>query len=150
MAVLSFRPFDVSDPARIVSWYKEDRSGFELFMGREIPDNLALTLQLNTLLDAAKRGWALFYMVTHGDETIGFCGLTNVTPDRFYGQPHIYVEPGSRRFSIRVSKQAELLAKQYGVRCFLSSIESQNKRGLALMKALGYNEVPRRTFLKEL
>ena len=150
MAVLSFRPFDVSDPARIVSWYKDDRSGFELFMGREIPDNLALTLQLNTLLDAAKLGWALFYMVTHGDDTIGFCGLTNVTPDRAYGQPHIYIEPDSRRFSIRVGKEAEVLAQRLGVKYFMSSIESQNKRGLALMKALGYNEVPRQTFLKEL
>ena len=89
-------------------------------------------------------------MVTHGDNTIGFCGLTNVTPDRAYGQPHIYIEPDSRRFSIRVGKEAEVLAQRLGVKYFMSSIESQNKRGLALMKALGYNEVPRRTFLKEL
>ena len=149
MPDIQFRSFAVSDPARIVQWYQDDRAGFESFMGQEVPDELACTMAMNALLQAAQQGWALFAMVDQGEETIGFTGLTNLTPNRDFGQPHLYIHPTARRYSIRVAKAAERHVAALGVKHFMASCEFDNKRGLALLKRLRYQEVKRKAFLKE-
>ena len=147
---IRFRDYAVGDPPRIIAWYKADRDGFEAFMGQSVPDELACTLAMNTLLQAAQQGWALFAMVDQGEETIGFTGLTNISPDRAFGQPHLYIAPPARRYSVRVAKAAERHVAALGVKHFMASVEYGNRRGLALIKRLGYQEVPRKSFLKEL
>jgi RimJ/RimL family protein N-acetyltransferase len=150
MSDIMFRAFDVGDPPRILQWYQKDRTGMESIMGQEIPDELACTLLINSLLQAASQGMALFYLIDVDSETIGFAGLTHMTPSKDFGQPHIYIEPTSRRFSVRAARAAESYASQIGIKNFMASIETHNKRGLALMKHLGYSEIPRKSFLKEL
>jgi GNAT superfamily N-acetyltransferase len=150
MPSINFRPYEVGDPPRVLRWYKADRKGFESFMGMDLPDELSCTLSMNTLLGAASEGYAVFLMITYDDDTIGFAGLTNITPDRRCGQPHIYIAPDHRRHSIRVAKAAEQFAADHGVKQVMITIENDNRRGLALAKRLRYYEVPRKTFLKEL
>lgn len=119
-------------------------------MGKSIPDELACTLTMNTLLQDAQQGRALFAMVDHKEKTIGFTGLTNMTPNGEFGQPHIYIEPDSRRYSLKAARAAEKYCAQIGVKHFMISVDFDNKRGLALAKTLGFNEVQRKAFLKEL
>jgi hypothetical protein len=147
---IRFRDYAVGDPPRIIAWYKADREGFESFMGQAIPDELACTLTMNSLFHAVQQGLALFAMVDHGEETIGFTGLTNVSPDRTFGQPHLYIAPPARRYSVRVAKAAERHVANLGVKHFMASVERDNRRGLALMKRLGFQEVQRKAFLKEI
>ncbi len=147
---IQFRGYAVGDPPRILTWYRTDRTGFESFMGQSIPDELACTLAMNSLLQAADQGWAVFAMVDRGDETIGFTGVTNVTPNRDFGQPHLYIAPDSRRYSLQVAHAAERQAARLGIKHFMASVERDNRRGLAIIKRLGFHEVPRRAFLKEI
>ena len=147
---IQFRGYAVGDPPRILTWYQTDRTGFESFMGQSIPDELACTLAMNSLLQAASEGLAVFAMVDRGDETIGFTGVTNMTPNREFGQPHLYIVPTSRRYSLQVAQEAERQASRLGIKHFMASVERDNRRGLAIIKRLGFHEVPRRAFLKEI
>ena len=150
MSDILLRSYDVGDPPRIIKWYGRDREGFESFMGQVIPDELACTMAITSLLNAVNNNVALFYMIDHGDQTIGFTGLTNITPSRDFGQPHIYIEPDSRRYSLQAARAAENHAVQIGIKHFMISVDYDNQRGLALVKKLGFNEVQRKAFLKEL
>jgi RimJ/RimL family protein N-acetyltransferase len=150
MSAIRFRPYTVGDPERVLEWHKQDQDGFESFLGISVPDSLACTMAISSLLQAVENGLAVFVMITHGEETIGFAGLTNITPDRTCGQPHIYIAPSYRRYSIAAARAAEQYAANHGVRQVMISVEDDNRRGLALAKRLHYHEVPRRTFLKEL
>jgi hypothetical protein len=150
MSEIILRPYGIGDPPRIIQWYEQDRSGFESFMGTDVPDALSCTMAITSLLNAVTNNIALFCMIDHGDQTIGFTGLTNITPSRDFGQPHIYIEPDSRRHSIKAAKAAEKHAVSIGVKHFMISVENSNKRGLALAKYMGFNEVHRKAFLKEL
>jgi hypothetical protein len=150
MSQITLRAYGIGDPARIVEWYEQDRTGFESFMGTDIPNALSCTMAITSLLNAVNNNIALFYMIDHGDKTIGFTGLTNVTPNGDFGQPHIYIEKGSRRHSIKAARASEKHAVSIGVKHFMISVENSNKRGLALAKYMGFNEVHRKAFLKEL
>jgi hypothetical protein len=150
MSDILLRSYGVGDPPRIVKWYAKDRKGFESFMGQVVPDELACTMAITSLLNAVNNNVALFYMIDHGDQTIGFTGLTNITPSRDFGQPHIYIEPDSRRYSLQAARAAENHAVQIGIKHFMISVDYDNQRGLALVKKLGFNEVQRKAFLKEL
>jgi RimJ/RimL family protein N-acetyltransferase len=150
MAEISFRPFADEDPSRVVKWYQEDREGFSAFMGKDIPDEFACTLAMNTILQGDVEGRGVFRMADCGDETVGFVGLSNVTPDRKYGQPHLYVAKKQRRHSFRVGRAAEKLAKELGLRHFMITVEYDNRRGLSFAKRMGYEEIRRKSFMKEL
>tara|TARA_R100000306_G_scaffold60891_1_gene62159 strand:+ start:25 stop:501 length:477 start_codon:yes stop_codon:yes gene_type:complete len=147
---IQLRHYAVGDPPRILRWYESDRKGFESFMGVPLADGVALTLAMNALLQASTNQQALFQMIDYGTETIGFTGLTNITPDRSFGQPHLYIAPPYRRHSLAAAKASESCAKHLGLKHFLISVETTNPRGLAIAKRLRYVEVPRRTFTKEL
>jgi RimJ/RimL family protein N-acetyltransferase len=149
-AELRLRHYATGDPPRVLRWYEADRKGFEAFMGTTLPDGVALTIAMTALLQAASNQQALFQMIDSGSETIGFTGLTNMTPDRSFGQPHLYIAPPYRRQSLAAAQFAERHAQELGVKHFLISVDTDNPRGLALAKRLHYVEVPRRTFLKEL
>jgi len=150
MAEISFRPFDAEDPSRVVAWYRGDREGFSSFMGTDIPDEFTCTLSLNTILQGNAEGRGVFRMADRGDDTIGFVGLSNVTPDRKYGQPHLYVAKDHRRYSFRVGRAAEELAKELGLRYFMITVEYDNHRAISFAKRMGYEEIQRTSFMKEL
>tara|TARA_R110002020_G_C15917270_1_gene742501 strand:- start:67 stop:525 length:459 start_codon:yes stop_codon:yes gene_type:complete len=150
MSDIKFRSFNANDSDRILKWYKDDKDGFESIMGQAIPDSLACTMLVSGLLHATSQGMALFSLIDHGEKTIGFAGVTNITPSKDFGQPHIYIEPPSRRYSVMAAKSAEKYAKSLGIKNFFASVEKSNKRGLSLIKLLGYSESPRKLFLREL
>jgi|TARA_R100001086_G_scaffold239694_1_gene165302 DUF1365 family protein len=147
---IRLRDYAIGDPPRVLRWYEADRDGFESFMGVTLPDGMAMTLAMNALLQAASNQQAVFQMIEHGTDTIGFTGLTNITPDRSFGQPHLYIVPCHRRYSVAAAQESERCAKAFGMKHFLISVETTNPRGLAIAKHLRYIEVPRRTFTKEL
>jgi hypothetical protein len=150
MSEISLRDYAADDPPRVLKWYQKDRSGFESFMGASLPDELACTLAMNTLLQAASNGLAIFRMVACDDDTIGFTGVTNITPDLRFGQPHLYIAPPFRRHSVRAARRSEDEARKVGLKHFMISVEDDNRRGLAMAKHLRYQKVPRVTFTKEL
>ena len=150
MAEISFRLFNADDPARVVQWYQGDREGFSAFMGKDIPDELTCTLAMNTLLQGNAEGRGFFRMADCGDDTIGFVGLSNITPDGKYGQPHLYVAKDQRRYSFQVGRAAEKMAKGMGLEHFMITVEYDNRRGLSFAKRMGYEEIRRKCFMKEL
>jgi hypothetical protein len=150
MSEISLRDYAADDPPRVLKWYQKDRSGFESFMGASLPDELACTLAMNTLLQAASNGLAIFRMVACDDDTIGFTGVTTITPDLSFGQPHLYIAPPFRKHSVRAARCAEDEARKMGLKYFQISVEDDNRRGLAMAKHLRYQKVPRVAFTKEL
>ena len=119
-------------------------------MGASLPDELACTLALNTLLQAVSSKLAIFLMVMCDDDTIGFTGVTNITPDLSFGQPHLYIAPPFRKHSVRAARRAEDEARKMGLKHFMISVEDDNVRGLAMAKHLHYSRVTRVAFTKEL
>jgi len=89
-------------------------------------------------------------MVACDDDTIGFTGVTNITPDLRFGQPHLYIDPPFRRHSVRAAIRSEDEARKMGLKYFQISVEDDNRRGLAMAKHLRYQKVPRVAFTKEL
>jgi len=149
-ADIRLRNYTIGDPPRVMGWYDADRNGFELFMGMPIPDSVALSMSMNLLLQDARNQQSVFQMIDRGSETIGFTALTNITPDRTFGQPHLYIAPSYRRYSIASAHASERYAKTLGLKNFIITVETTNPRGMAIAKRLHYIEVPRRTFTKEL
>lgn len=150
MSEISLRDYTVGDPPRVLEWYQKDRAGFESFMGASLPDELACTLAMNTLLQAVSSKRAIFLMVMCDDDTIGFTGVTNITPDLSFGQPHLYIAPPFRKHSVRAARRAEDEARKMGLKHFMISVEDDNRRGLAMAKHLRYHRIPRVAFTKEL
>lgn len=89
-------------------------------------------------------------MVVCDDDTIGFTGITNITPDLSFGQPHLYIAPPFRRHSVRAARRSEDEARKMGLKYFMISVEDDNRRGLAMAKHLLYHRIPRVAFTKEL
>ena len=122
----------------------------ERLTGLDLPSDLAFTLAFNTVLQAQQQGSAIVQMIDQEETPIGLATITDISPDRRVGRPHLYIAPSQRRYSLAAARAGEQFARRVGIRRLMTSINAENQRALSVARRLGYAARPQIMLMKEL
>jgi aromatic ring-cleaving dioxygenase len=106
MREFTLRPFGEADGAQLLRWHKDDVQGLQSLFGpqTELTHDHECIAAFNDVFDAVQRGHALFWMVDHGQDPVGFFALTHIPADRSTAMAHIYIDPAQRRYSLKAAQ----------------------------------------------